>query len=324
MSDVPLLEVKGLKVHFPVTQGLLQRSTGSIKAVDGLDLFISQGETVGLVGESGCGKTTAARAIIRLERLTAGQVIFDGEDLGRLKGERLRRIRRKIQMVFQDPYASLDPRMKVGAIVEEPLRVHGLGTAPERKRRVEELFEVVGLNTYFAGRYPHELSGGQRQRVGIARALAPNPLLVLCDEPTSALDVSIRAQIINLLEELQERFRLTYLFIAHDLAVVRHISDRIAVMYLGKIVELARGDLLYECSRHPYTRALLSAVPVPDPEVEARRERVVLSGDVPTPDNPPPGCHFHTRCATVMEICREEEPHLVEVAPHHWVACHRN
>lgn len=322
MCNELLLEVKDLKVHFPVTRGLLKSRVGSIRAVDGLSFSIGRGETLGLVGESGCGKTTTARAILQLERPNAGKVIFEGYDLCRLRGERLRRQRRHIQMVFQDPYASLNPRMKVGAIVDEPLRVHGLGTSTERKRRAEELFEVVGLNYYLARHYPHELSGGQRQRIGIARALATNPSLVVCDEPTSSLDVSIRAQIINLLEGLQERFGLTYLFISHDLAIVRHISHRIAVMYLGKIVELARGDQLYESPKHPYTRALLSAVPVPDPDIEARRERVVLSGEVPTPDDPPPGCRFHTRCPQVMDVCRLQEPEFLKAEHSHWVACH--
>lgn len=323
MKQRVLLEVKGLKVYFPIMRGVLRRRTGWIRAVDGLSFFIRQGETLGLVGESGCGKTTTGKAILQLERPTAGEIMFDGQNLCCLRGEELRHIRQKIQVIFQDPHASLDPRMKVGSIVEEPLRVHGVKSAAERARRLQELFEAVGLAPYYSRFYPHELSGGQRQRIGIARAIALNPSLVICDEPTSALDVSIRAQIINVLKDLQNRLGLTYLFISHDLAVVRHISDRIAVMYLGKLVELAEGDQLYKSPRHSYTKALLSAVFVPDPEIQGRRERVILPGDVPTADNPPSGCVFHTRCTAAKSICQEVEPKLVEVDPSHWVACHR-
>ncbi|TAK29560.1 MAG: ATP-binding cassette domain-containing protein [Chloroflexota bacterium] len=318
-----LLSVKGLKMHFPLTQGVLfQRQVGAIKAVDGLTFAIRKGETLGLVGESGCGKSTTGRAILQLYRPTAGQVLFGGNDLSKLKGEDLRRMRREMQIIFQDPYASLNPRMTVGSIVGEPLEVHGLVKGRNREERVRELLRIVGLNPYFANRYPHEFSGGQRQRIGIARALAVQPSFIVCDEPISALDVSIQAQIINLLEELQEAFHLTYLFIAHDLSVVRHISDRVAVMYVGKIVELAGRDSLYTEPRHPYTRALLSAVPIPDPEIESKRERIILSGDVPSPLYPPSGCRFHTRCPIALEVCPNTEPEFRDVGGDHWVACH--
>ncbi len=323
-SDRVLLEVRGLKMWFPITQGLvLQRRVGDIRAVDGLDFSIRRGETLGLVGESGCGKSTTGRAILQLYRPTAGQVLFEGTDLTRLRGEALRRMRRRMQMIFQDPYASLNPRMTVGNIVGEPLEVHNIGKPEERRQRVQELLEVVGLNPYFVNRYPHEFSGGQRQRIGVARALAVNPDFIVCDEPISALDVSIQAQIINLLEELQDKFGLTYLFIAHDLSVVRHISDRVAVMYLGKIVELTTRDELYSNPLHPYTKALLSAVPIPDPVVEEKRQRIILEGDVPSPANPPSGCRFRTRCGLRMDICAEVEPEWRETAADHWVACHR-
>jgi oligopeptide transport system ATP-binding protein len=318
-----LLEVRNLVMHFPLTQGILfQRKVGAVRAVDGLSFSIRRGETLGLVGESGCGKSTTGRAILQLYRPTAGEVSFDGVELTRLKGEALRKMRRKMQMIFQDPYASLNPRMTVGSIIGEPLDIHGLAKGKEKQQRVEELLRVVGLNPYFANRYPHEFSGGQRQRIGIARALAVNPSFIVCDEPISALDVSIQAQIINLLEELQDEFGLTYLFIAHDLSVVRHISDRIAVMYLGKIVEVADRLALYEQPLHPYTKALLSAVPIPDPLIERKRERIILTGDVPSPVNPPSGCHFHTRCPLADTICREQEPEFREVTPGHWAACH--
>ena len=318
-----LLDVRDLVMHFPLTQGVIfQRKVGAVRAVDGLSFTIRKGETLGLVGESGCGKSTTGRAILQLYRPTSGTVQFEGVELTRLKGEALRKMRRQVQMIFQDPYASLNPRMTVGSIIGEPLDIHGLARGREKQQRVEELLRVVGLNPYFANRYPHEFSGGQRQRIGIARALAVNPSFIVCDEPISALDVSIQAQIINLLEELQDEFGLTYLFIAHDLSVVRHISDRIAVMYLGKIVELADRLELYEQPLHPYTKALLSAVPIPDPTIERKRERIILTGDVPSPVNPPPGCRFHTRCPLADTICREQEPEFREVTPGHWAACH--
>ncbi|MCD6289597.1 MAG: dipeptide ABC transporter ATP-binding protein [Anaerolineae bacterium] len=317
-----LLRVEGLKMHFPITQGIIwQRQVGSIKAVDGIDFYINSGETLGLVGESGCGKSTTGRAILQLYRPTAGHVYFQGVDLTQMKGEQLRRQRRKMQMIFQDPYASLNPRMTVGNIVGEPLEVHNIARGKEKRERVMELLRVVGLNPYFVNRYPHEFSGGQRQRIGIARALAVNPDFIVCDEPISALDVSIQAQIVNLLEELQEQFGLTYLFIAHDLSVVRHISDRVAVMYLGKLVEMTDRDTLYENPLHPYTEALLSAVPIPDPQVEAKRKRIILEGDVPSPANPPKGCNFNTRCPRAMDICFEEEPPFKDVGDGHYVAC---
>ncbi|MCC9074750.1 dipeptide ABC transporter ATP-binding protein [Litorilinea aerophila] len=310
-------------MHFPITRGIIfQRQVGAIKAVDGISFQMYRGETLGLVGESGCGKSTTGRAILQLYRPTGGQVIFEGKDLTATKGEELRRMRRRMQMIFQDPYASLNPRMTVGSIVGEPLEVHGIGSSrKERQERVQELLKIVGLNPYFVNRYPHEFSGGQRQRIGVARALAVNPAFIVCDEPISALDVSIQAQIINLLEDLQDELNLTYLFIAHDLSVVRHISDRIAVMYLGKIVELADRDELYENPLHPYTQALLSAVPIPDPAIERRRKRIILEGDVPSPANPPKGCNFCTRCPRVMDICREKEPAFTDLGNNHYVAC---
>jgi oligopeptide transport system ATP-binding protein len=316
-----LLEVKGMKMWFPIYRGVLQRHVGDVKAVDGIDLHIFKGETLGLVGESGCGKSTTGRAILQLYRPTKGSVVFSGNDLVAMKGDSLRKMRRQMQMIFQDPYASLNPRMTVGSIVGEPLDVHNIGNKSERLERVRELLQVVGLNPYFINRYPHEFSGGQRQRIGVARALAVNPEFIVCDEPISALDVSIQAQIINLLEDLQDQFGLTYLFIAHDLAVVRHISDRIAVMYLGKIMELAGRDELYRNPMHPYSQALLSAVPIPDPVVEEKRHRIILQGDVPTPVNPPKGCHFCTRCPRVMEVCKENEPEFRDYGDGHFVAC---
>ncbi|GAP62368.1 oligopeptide transport system ATP-binding protein [Ardenticatena maritima] len=322
MSDV-LLDVQGLKMYFPITEGIvIQRHVGDVKAVDNISFTVRRGETLGLVGESGCGKSTTGRAILQLYRPTAGHVYFDGVDLTELKGEELRRMRRRMQMIFQDPYASLNPRMTVGDIVGEPLEVHGIAKGKAKLDRVAELLEVVGLNPYFVTRYPHEFSGGQRQRIGIARALAVNPDFIVCDEPISALDVSIQAQVINLLEDLQAQFGLTYLFIAHDLSVVRHISDRVAVMYLGKIVELADRNELYENPLHPYTQALLSAVPIPDPEIEAKRKRIILTGDVPSPVNPPNGCRFHTRCPVVIDICKEVEPEFKDAGGGHYVACH--
>lgn len=325
MKDDVILRVENLKMHFPITEGIIfQRQVGAVKAVDGLNFEIKRGETLGLVGESGCGKSTTGRAILQLHRPTEGNVYFEGTDLTQIGGEQLRRMRREMQIIFQDPYASLNPRMTVGDIVGEPLEVHGLAKGKKKRERVQELLEVVGLNPYFINRYPHEFSGGQRQRIGVARALAVNPDFIVCDEPISALDVSIQAQVINLLEDLQNEFGLTYLFIAHDLSVVRHISDRVAVMYLGKIVELADRIELYDNPLHPYTQALLSAVPVPDPEIEERRERVILEGDVPSPVNPPRGCVFHTRCPVVMDVCREEpEPPFKDAGDGHYVACHR-
>src|SRR5215218_3224185 len=318
-----LLSVKNLKMHFPITQGIiLQRQVGSVKAVDDISFDITQGETLGLVGESGCGKSTTGRAILQLYKPTAGAVEFNGKNLVELSGGDLRRMRREMQMIFQDPYASLNPRMTVGSIIAEPLEIHNLARGKEKQERVQELLRTVGLNPYFANRYPHEFSGGQRQRIGIARALAVEPKFIVCDEPISALDVSIQAQVINLLEELQEKLGLTYLFIAHDLAVVRHISDRVAVMYVGKLVELTDRDSLYENPLHPYTRALLSAVPTPDPVMEARRQRMILVGDVPSPVNPPAGCRFNPRCPWAEDNCRTDEPPLAEVKPSHWAACH--
>ncbi|MDW8060479.1 MAG: dipeptide ABC transporter ATP-binding protein [Thermomicrobium sp.] len=318
-----LLDVRNLKMYFPLTRGIiLQRRVGWIKAVDDISFQIYRGETLGLVGESGCGKSTTGRAILQLYKPTDGRVLFDGVDLTKLPPNEMRKMRRHMQMIFQDPYASLNPRMTVGSIIAEPMQIHKLVPREQRAQRVQELLEVVGLNPYFANRYPHEFSGGQRQRIGIARALAANPEFIVADEPVSALDVSIQAQIINLLEELQEKFHLTYLFIAHDLSVVRHISDRVAVMYLGKIVELADRNALYDDPLHPYTKALLSAVPIPDPKVEKKRERIILTGDVPSPINPPAGCRFHTRCPYAMDICAKVEPRFVDQGGGHYVACH--
>ena len=323
-EDNVLVRVEHLKKYFPITRGIIfQRQVGAIKAVDDISFNIRRGETLGLVGESGCGKSTTGRTILQLYRPTAGSVFFEGQDLSKMKGEQLRRMRRKMQMIFQDPYASLNPRMTVGNIVGEPLEVHGVARGKERRERVQELLQLVGLNPYFINRYPHEFSGGQRQRIGVARALALNPSFIVCDEPISALDVSIQAQVVNLLEDLQEEFGLTYLFIAHDLSMVRHISDRVAVMYLGKIVELTDRDRLYTNPLHPYTQALLSAVPVPDPAFERQREHILLEGDLPSPADPPNGCNFNTRCPAVMEPCFEVEPEFEEVSVGHWVACHR-
>lgn len=318
-----LLEVDDLYMHFPLTQGILfQRKVGAVQAVDGLTFNVFKGETLGLVGESGCGKSTTGRAILQLYKPTAGSVRFDGRDLTTLDGGEMRKMRRHLQMIFQDPYASLNPRMTVGSIISEPMQIHNLVAKGKRNERVQELLQTVGLNPYFANRYPHEFSGGQRQRIGVARALAADPDFIVADEPVSALDVSIQAQIINLLEELQAQFGLTYLFIAHDLSVVRHISDRVAVMYLGKMVELADRNSIYDDPLHPYTKALLSAVPVPDPIIEKKRERIILTGDVPSPINPPSGCHFHTRCPYAMDVCRQIEPQFVDQGSGHYVACH--
>ena len=329
-GDQPLLRVTDLKVYFPITDGLLRRRTGWVKAVDGVSFDIKRGETLGLVGESGSGKTTVARTIVRVVQPLEGAIELRGDDLLGLKGEELRKRRRQFQMVFQDPYASLDPRQTVGEILAEPLRVHDLSKGDARPKRIADLLELVGLDPAFVERYPHEFSGGQRQRIGIARALAVEPELIVCDEPISALDVSIQAQVINLLERLQADLGLTYLFIAHDLAVVRHIADRVAVMYLGKIVEIAPADTLYEAPLHPYTVALLSAVPVPDARKERSRRRIILKGDIPSPSNPPDGCRFHTRCwlrekLGNPEVCATDDPPLAPVAvgrPGQLVACH--
>ena len=319
-----LLEVRGLKVHFPIRRGiLLERQVGAVQAVDGVDLDVERGTTYGLVGESGCGKSTLGRAVLRLIEPTAGTITFDGIDVSGLRGEEMRRLRSRMQMVFQDPLSSLDPRQNIESIILEPLRTHGLVTGAAADRRVRELLDVVGLPSSAGGRYPHEFSGGQRQRIGIARSLALNPDLIVADEPVSALDVSIQAQVVNLLEELQKEFGLTYLVIAHDLAVVHHISETIGVMYLGRIVEQAKSEELYAKPRHPYTIALMSAVPIPDPEVEDRRERILLTGDLPSPANPPSGCRFHTRCPFRQPTrCHDEEPALRPLEPGHVVACH--
>ena len=323
-GDDLLIEVNHLKMYFPVTAGIIfQRKIADVKAVDDVSFSIRRGETLGLVGESGCGKSTVGRAILQLYRPTAGEVLFDGRDLVKVKGNELRHFRRKMQMIFQDPYASLNPRMSIGSIIGEPLIIHNLAKGKARRERIQELMRIVGLNPYFAGRYPHEFSGGQRQRIGVARALAVEPDFIVCDEPVSALDVSIQAQIINLLEDLQRKFGLTYLFIAHDLSVVRHISDRVAVMYLGKLMEMSDRVEIYDNPLHPYTKALLSAVPIPDPVVEATRERIILTGDVPSPMFPPSGCVFHTRCPIAIDECRERVPEWRQATPGHWVACIR-
>jgi oligopeptide transport system ATP-binding protein len=319
----PMLEVKDLRVHFPIYRGFpVSRLVGAVKAVDGISFDVRPGETVGLVGESGCGKSTTGLAMVKMNPITSGSVNFEGEDLAATSGTAMRHLRRKIQMVFQDPYASLNPRMTVLQIVGEPLEVHGLAHGASKRERVQELLRVCGLDPRVITRYPHEFSGGQRQRIGIARALASDPVFVICDEPISALDVSIQAQIINLLEDLQEAFGLTYLFIAHDLAVVRHISQRVAVMYLGKIMEFADSQELYRQPLHPYTQALLAAVPIPDPKLEKKRERVVLKGEIPSPINPPRGCRFNTRCPLAQAVCFEEEPVVKDMGGGHYVACH--
>ena len=318
-----ILRVEDLKMHFPIYRGVFQRQVGAVRAVDGVSFDVQRGETLGLVGESGCGKSTTGRAILQLYKPTGGNVHFEGADLVKLRGgEEMRKMRRRIQMIFQDPYASLNPRMTVEQIVGEPLLVHNAATGKEIQERVAHLLETVGLNPAFSTRYPHEFSGGQRQRIGVARALALQPSFIICDEPISALDVSIQAQVVNLLEELQEQFNLTYLFIAHDLSMVRHISRRVAVMYLGVIVELTTRDELYLNPLHPYTQALLSAVPVPDPMVDAQRKRIILEGDVPSPANPPSGCRFRTRCPIAVPSCAESRPEFREIKPGHFVACH--
>ncbi len=320
VSDEILLEVNDLVKHFPIRGGVFSRTVGNIRAVDGISFFVRKGETLGLVGESGCGKTTAGKVVLRLEEPTSGEVIFEGKNIVELGREGMRNLRREMQIIFQDPYSSLNPRMTVGNIIGEALEIHGLARGKAKEKRVKELLETVGLTAHHMRRYPHEFSGGQRQRIGVARALAVDPKLIICDEPVSALDVSIQAQVINLMEDLQNEFNLTYLFIAHDLSVVKHISDRVAVMYLGKIVELAEKAELYRNPIHPYTQALLSAIPVPNPTYE--RERILLKGDVPSPANPPPGCRFHTRCPYVMDICKEEDPEYKDWGDEHFASCH--
>lgn len=322
-SDGILVDVKNLKMYFPVVAGVMRQKVADVKAVDDISFYIKKGETLGLVGESGCGKTTTGRCILQLYKITAGKIDFDGTDLTKLKGEHLRKSRRNMQLIFQDPYASLDPRMTAGDIVGEPLMVHNLVNKNGYADQVSELLRMVELEPRMAVRYPHEFSGGQRQRLGIARALAVRPKFIVCDEPVSALDVSIQAQIIKLLMRLKEEMNLTYLFIAHDLSVVRHISDRVAVMYLGMIMEITNSDELYDHPLHPYTQALLSAVPIPSPQVDRLRKRILLTGDVPSPVNPPKGCHFNPRCHLASDICREQTPELKDVGGEHWVACHR-
>lgn len=317
-----LLRVKNLKKYFPIKRGLIQRKVGDVKAVDGISFDVNKGETLGLVGESGCGKTTTGHVILQLYPATSGEIIFEGQDLSKLKGEALRRMRPKMQMIFQDPHASLNPRMTVGSIISEPLVEHSVVRGKARAARVKDLLDLVGLDATHANRYPHEFSGGQRQRIGIARALALNPEFIVCDEPIAALDVSIQAQVVNLMEDLQAEFGLTYLFISHDLSMIRHIAQRVAVMYLGHIMELADRYDLYENPLHPYTQALLSAVPSPDPVLEEQRERIILAGDVPSPANPPPGCPFNTRCPIAVDRCHQEVPAWRELRPNHWVACH--
>lgn len=319
-----LLDVRDLKMYFPVTKGIiLQRTVGYVKAVDGISFSIEQGQTLGLVGESGSGKTTIGRTIIRLYKPTEGQILFENQDLAKMQGEPLRQMRRRVQMVFQDPYASLNPRFTIGSLVAEPMHIYNLGSSQEIRDRAAELLRVVGLRAEYIDRYPHEFSGGQRQRIAVARALSINPELVIADEPVSALDVSVRAQVLNLLQRLQQQFNLTYLFVSHDLSVVRHVADRIAVMYLGRIVELSDRDELYVAPKHPYTKALLSAVPIPDPKVERKRQRIILSGDLPSPINLPSGCRFHTRCPMAQSICSEVDPAFeLKEGREHYAACH--
>ncbi|MBC8588232.1 ABC transporter ATP-binding protein [Paratissierella segnis] len=321
LEERVLLEVKGLKKYFPITKGLFKKTVGYVKAVDGISLNIKCGETLGLVGESGCGKSTLGRSIIRLIEPLEGQVIMDGVDILSLNKDEMRKQREKLQIIFQDPFASLNPRMTVGDIVEEPLKVHKKGAQNERNEKVIELLKMVGLNEQAIGRYPHQFSGGQRQRIGIARALALNPELVICDEPVSALDVSVRSQVLNLMNDLKEKMGLTFLFISHDLSVVKHISDRVAVMYLGRLVEIADKNEIYNIPFHPYTEALMSAIPIPDPEY--KKDRIILKGDVPSPANPPSGCYFHTRCLYASKICEKNQPELVNYGNNHYAACHK-
>jgi oligopeptide transport system ATP-binding protein len=318
----PLVRVANLKMHFPIYKGIFRRQVGEVKAVDDVSFEIAEGETLGLVGESGCGKSTTGRAILRLYDPTGGEITLEGQEIAHLEGNALRQLRPKMQMIFQDPQASLNPRMTVGSIIAEPLDEHARLSRSARRARVMELMDAVGLNRAFANRYPHEFSGGQRQRIGIARALALNPKFIVCDEPIAALDVSIQAQVVNLLEDLQEKFGLTYLFISHDLSMVRHLATRVAVMYLGRLAEVAPADALYARPLHPYSEALISAVPSPDPEVEARRKRIILKGDVPSPVNPPKGCVFNTRCPKVFDRCRVEVPRLLDMGAGRHVACH--
>ena len=318
----PLVRVEDLQMHFPIYQGVLRRQVGAVKAVDGVSFDIRKGETLGLVGESGCGKSTTGRALLRLYRATGGRILFEGKDIVELDGEPLRHMRPRMQMIFQDPQASLNPRMTVGAIIAEPLAEHSVYKGAARKARVRELLDQVGLNPDYVNRYPHEFSGGQRQRIGIARALALDPDFIVCDEPIAALDVSIQAQVVNLLQDLQKKLGLTYLFISHDLSMIKHIADRVAVMYLGKMVELADVETLFAAPKHPYTKALLSAVPVPDPKIEATRRRIILTGDIPDPANPPRGCRFCTRCPEAVERCFVEEPAWREAGPGRSAACH--
>jgi oligopeptide transport system ATP-binding protein len=321
-GDEPLVEMGTLRKYFPIKEGLLQREVARVHAVDGVSLRVREGETLGLVGESGCGKSTLGRCVVRLLEPTEGQLRFAGRDIAHLSNRSLRPLRRQMQMIFQDPYASLNPRKRVGTIIGDPMRIHRVGTKGDRKQRVQGLLERVGLNPEHYNRFPHEFSGGQRQRIGVARALALQPKLIVADEPVSALDVSIQAQVVNLLDDLQDEFGLTYIFIAHDLGVVRHVSDRIAVMYLGKIMELSPAEQLYTNPIHPYTEALLSAVPIPDPDVAEKRERIILEGDVPSPIEPPPACRFHPRCRYATDVCRDIEPPLVEYRDGHLAACH--
>ncbi|PKR78505.1 dipeptide/oligopeptide/nickel ABC transporter ATP-binding protein [Halalkalibacillus sediminis] len=320
MTTKPLLEVNGLKKYFDIKGGVFGRKVGEVKAVDDVSFKVMKGEIVGIVGESGCGKSTTGKSILRLIEPTEGEVKFEDKDITNLSFEEMRKLRKDMQIIFQDPYASLNPRHTVEKIVGEPLLVHGMNSADDRKKKVRELLEVVGLREYHASRYPHQFSGGQRQRIGIARALANNPKMIICDEPVSALDVSVQSQILNLMEELRTEFNLTYVFIAHDLSVVKHISDRVGVMYLGRMVEMTTKEKLFEDPKHPYTQALMSAVPVPDPD--AKKERVILQGDVPSPSNPPSGCAFHTRCPRVMDVCKEVRPEFREIEDEHYVACH--
>ncbi|MFO8035340.1 MAG: dipeptide ABC transporter ATP-binding protein [Anaerolineales bacterium] len=321
-KDEVLIRVENLKKYFPIQRGVFKSHVGDVKAVDGVSFKVYRGETLGLVGESGCGKTTVGRTIVRLYEPTEGSVFFQGVDLSQLTGDELREIRGEMQMIFQNPYASLSPRMKVKGIIGEPLEIHHVARGKEKEERIVELLDLVGLKPGYMNRYPHEFSGGQRQRIGIARSLALNPEFVICDEPISSLDVSIQAQVVNLLEDLQEELGLTYLFIAHDLSMVRHISDRVAVMYLGKLMEVADKEVLFENPLNPYTQALMSAIPVPNPKIEKQRYRVLIEGDLPSPSDPPKGCNFNTRCPLAEEICFQEEPELVEIEPEHFSACH--